>query len=161
GAGYFRCFETSLVISNMLTCALPPKTAFSAGSALIMRLFFWSWSPFFLMYRQSALVASVRGRGLEPTTAASSALGVGRFLSAAWGLGADFFFAPPALRRTVLALFAAVFFAAFFTLFFALFLAICSPLETPCGSTHHGGTRVPRLSARRPASLLYAREGLV
>src|SRR5579859_670268 len=39
---YLRCFETSAVISNMLTCFLPLKTAFSTSSALIMRLFFWS-----------------------------------------------------------------------------------------------------------------------
>ena len=46
---YFRCLLTSLVISNMLTVALPPKTGFSAASALIMRLFFASCRPFFLM----------------------------------------------------------------------------------------------------------------
>jgi len=46
---YFRCLLTSLVISNMFTAALPPKTAFSAPSALIVRLFLGSWSLFFLM----------------------------------------------------------------------------------------------------------------
>src|SRR5579871_6820567 len=46
---YFTCLLTSLVISNMLTCALPPNTCFSASSDLIMRLFFLSWRPFFLM----------------------------------------------------------------------------------------------------------------
>ena len=46
---YFKCFPTSFVISNMLTDDLPPKTAFSVVSALIMRLFFLSCSPFFLM----------------------------------------------------------------------------------------------------------------
>ena len=46
---YFKCFPTSLVISNMFTDALPPKTVFRAVSALIMRRFFLSWSPFFLM----------------------------------------------------------------------------------------------------------------
>jgi len=39
---YFKCFPTSLVISNMLTVALPPKTVFSVGSALIIRLFLGS-----------------------------------------------------------------------------------------------------------------------
>src|SRR5678815_940697 len=77
------------------------------------------------MYRQSALVASVRGRGFGPTTCASSALGVRGFMNAALGFRVDFFLAGFA------ALFRAVFFAAFFTLFFALFfalfLAICSP----------------------------------
>src|SRR5262249_55442638 len=38
-ANYFRCFPTSFVISNMFTADLPPKTAFSVASALIMRLF--------------------------------------------------------------------------------------------------------------------------
>ena len=46
---YFRCLLTSLVISNMFTVALPPKTAFNAASALIMRLFCGSCSPFFLI----------------------------------------------------------------------------------------------------------------
>ena len=46
---YFRCLLTSLVIANMLTCDLPPNTTFSLASALIIRLFFASWSPFFLM----------------------------------------------------------------------------------------------------------------
>ena len=46
---YFTCLLTRLVISNMFTWALPPKTGFSAASALIMRRFFWSWRLFFLM----------------------------------------------------------------------------------------------------------------
>ena len=45
---YFRCFPTSLVISNMLTLDLPPKMAFSVASELIIRLFFAS-CLFFLM----------------------------------------------------------------------------------------------------------------
>ena len=47
--GYDRCLETSLVMSNMLTCALPPKTGFSLSSALMARRFFASCRPFFLM----------------------------------------------------------------------------------------------------------------
>ena len=47
--GYDRCFETSLVMSNMLTCPLPPNTTLSLSSALIMRRFFASCRPFFLM----------------------------------------------------------------------------------------------------------------
>ena len=39
---YLTCAETSLVISNMLTCFLPPKTALRAGSALIIVLFLGS-----------------------------------------------------------------------------------------------------------------------
>src|SRR5690349_1322523 len=94
------------------------------------------------MYRQSALVASARGRGLEPTTAASSALGVRGFMNAALGFRADFFFAGfAALFLAVFALFAAVFFAAFFTLFCALFLAICSPLETLRAARRTNGAR--------------------
>src|SRR2546425_10271189 len=50
---YFRCFETSFVISNMLTCFLPPKTCLRVSSALMFRRFFESWRPFFLMYAQS------------------------------------------------------------------------------------------------------------
>src|SRR5439155_2021768 len=46
---YFTCLLTSLVISNMLTWLRPPNIGFNRSSALIMRLFFWSCSPFFLM----------------------------------------------------------------------------------------------------------------
>ena len=48
-AVYLRCLLTSFVISNMLTEDFPPNTAFSVASALIIRLFFLSWSPCFLM----------------------------------------------------------------------------------------------------------------
>ena len=37
---YFKCFETSFVISNMLTWRFPPNTARSLSSALIMVRFF-------------------------------------------------------------------------------------------------------------------------
>src|SRR6185503_8073187 len=46
---YFKCLLTSFVISNMLTDDLPPNTAFSEPSALIIRLFFLSCRPCFLM----------------------------------------------------------------------------------------------------------------
>jgi hypothetical protein len=46
---YLRFFETSFVMSNIETCALPPKTTLSAASALIMRRFFLSCRLFFLM----------------------------------------------------------------------------------------------------------------
>jgi len=49
GDRYFTCLLTSFVISNMLTEALPPKTGFSVASLLIIRRFFGSCSPFFLM----------------------------------------------------------------------------------------------------------------
>lgn len=39
---YFRLFETSFVISNMLTTFLPPKTAFSLSSALMLVFTFLS-----------------------------------------------------------------------------------------------------------------------
>jgi hypothetical protein len=48
-AAYFRWFETSLVISNIETVFLPPKTAFSFSSPLMLRLLIGSWSLFFLM----------------------------------------------------------------------------------------------------------------
>src|SRR5260370_21319463 len=88
---YFRCLLTSLVISNMLTCALPPNTGFSMSSDLIMRLFFLSCRPFFLMYAHSFLVTSVRGIGFEPTTSESAALGCTGFMKAALGFLPDFF----------------------------------------------------------------------
>ena len=46
---YLRCLLTSLVISNIETCALPPNTGLSLSSALIMRRFFLSCSPLRLM----------------------------------------------------------------------------------------------------------------
>jgi hypothetical protein len=46
---YRRCFETSLVISNILTWLLPLNTGLSESSALIMVRFFLSWQPCFLM----------------------------------------------------------------------------------------------------------------
>ena len=46
---FFTCPETSLVISNMLTCFLPLKTAFRFSSALIRVLFFASCKPFLRM----------------------------------------------------------------------------------------------------------------
>src|SRR4029079_7554553 len=85
GGSCLTCFETSLVISNMLTCALPPNTGFSVSSDLIIRLFFLSWRPFFLMYAHSFLVISVRGIGFEPTTSLNAALGCTGFMNAAFG----------------------------------------------------------------------------
>jgi hypothetical protein len=46
---YRRCFETSLVISNILTWLFPLNTGLSESSALIMVRFFLSWQPCFLM----------------------------------------------------------------------------------------------------------------
>src|SRR5712691_5872851 len=85
-AVYFKCLLTSLVISNMLTCALPPNTGFSMSSDLIMRLFFLSCRPFFLMYAHSFFVTSVRGIGFVPTTSESAGLGCTGFMNAAFGL---------------------------------------------------------------------------
>ena len=86
----------SLVISNMVTCALP-KMGFSLASALMLRLFSLSCSLLALMYSQTFFVTSVRGTGLLPITAASSALGVMAFMKAALGVrlaaGAAAFFA--------------------------------------------------------------------
>ena len=44
-----RCLLTSLVISNIETCFLPPKTTFSLSSALIIRLSLASWRLFLRM----------------------------------------------------------------------------------------------------------------
>src|ERR1017187_4813593 len=82
---YFTFWETSLVISNMLTCFLPPNTACSAASAMIWVFTFLSCSPCFLMYCQSFLVSSVRGNGFEPTITASFSLGWTGFMNAALG----------------------------------------------------------------------------
>src|SRR5262249_9808423 len=68
-----------------------PKTSRSLSSALIMRRLVLSWRLFLLMYPQSLLVTSVRGIGLEPTTAASVELGVIGFMNAAFGLRLAFF----------------------------------------------------------------------
>src|ERR1017187_7689717 len=43
---FFKCPETSLVISNMLTCFLPLNTACKFSSALIRVFFFASCKPF-------------------------------------------------------------------------------------------------------------------
>src|SRR6478672_974155 len=69
---YLRCLLTSFVISNIETLPLPPKTALSLSSALIMRRSLASWRPFRLMYCQSFFVTSVRGMALLPTTAPSA-----------------------------------------------------------------------------------------
>lgn len=104
----------SLVISNIDTCFLPPKTALSFSSASIMRLFSSFCSLNFLMYSQIFLVTSVRGSGLAPTTAARTADGVIAFMKAAFGLrgvaGLAAFFA----AGLAAALGAAAFFAAGF-----------------------------------------------
>src|SRR5258706_2847414 len=126
--GYFRCLDTSLVISNIETWRLPPKTSRSLSSASIIRRLTLFWRLFFLMYPHSLLVTSVRGIGLLPTTAASVELGVIGFMKAAFGLrfAAGFF----ALAARLLAaaffigFFAAGFFAAgFFSAFFVFFSA--------------------------------------
>jgi hypothetical protein len=46
---YFMCFESNLVISNIETFFLPPKTRCSLSSALIIRRFIVSCNLFFLM----------------------------------------------------------------------------------------------------------------
>jgi len=47
--GYFKWLDTSLVISNIDTCLLPPKICRSFSSALISRLLTASCNLFFLM----------------------------------------------------------------------------------------------------------------
>src|SRR5690606_27176331 len=105
------------VIANMFTWPLPPKTGFRFASALIMRRFFLSCRPCFLMYAQSFLVTSVRGNGFGPTTTARSGLGVIGFMKAAFGFRAAFFF------------------------FLTVFLAMRSPLRRRVRASHG---RVPR-----------------
>src|ERR1035437_3651624 len=84
----------SFVISNIDTCFLPPKTAFRFSSASIMRRFSAFCRLNFLMYSQTFFVTSVRGIGLAPITADSTADGIIGFMNAALGLrGAAGFFA--------------------------------------------------------------------
>src|SRR5437762_849309 len=85
GKRQLRCLLTILVMSNMETWLFPPKTGRSLSSALMARRFLASCSPFRLMYCQSFLVTSVRGIGVEPTTAESCALGCIGFMNAALG----------------------------------------------------------------------------
>src|ERR1035437_131049 len=113
---YLTCFATRAVIWNMLTCALPPNTNLSLSSALMLRRFFLSWSPFFLMYAQIFFVSSVRGIGVDPTTAPSTASGCTGFMNAAFGLRFAFF----------------AFFAAGFLAFFFEGVPLSKP-ENPLG----------------------------
>ena len=46
---YLACLKMYFVISNIVTDALPPKSAFSLSSALIWRRFFLSCRLYFLM----------------------------------------------------------------------------------------------------------------
>ena len=73
----------------MFTVALPPNTVLSVGSALIIRLFFESCSPFFLM-RPELLGHFVRGR-LRADNFREAGLGCTGFMNAAFGLRVDFF----------------------------------------------------------------------
>lgn len=65
---------TKPVISNMVTSSFP-MTAFNAASHRMFRLFAGFCRLRCLMYSQSFLMASVRGRGSGPTMAARAALG--------------------------------------------------------------------------------------
>src|ERR1019366_5204745 len=110
----------SLVISNIDTCFLPPKTAFSFSSASIMRRFISFCRLNFLMYSQTFFVTSVRGIGVAPMTAERMADGVIGFMNAALGLRgaagfftAGFFAAGLAAAFLGAAFLAAVFAAAF------------------------------------------------
>src|SRR2546422_4044658 len=78
---YLRWRLTSLVISNIDTWFLPPKTDLSLSSALIMRRVFLSCRLLRLVLPQIFLVTSVRGIQPEPTTAASPALVPIRFMN--------------------------------------------------------------------------------
>src|SRR5262245_59830564 len=72
-------------MAHMFTDDLPPNTALSLSSSLIIRLFFLSCRPFFLMYAHSFLVTSVRGIAFAPTTSASVPLGCTGRMKAAFG----------------------------------------------------------------------------
>src|SRR5690348_3137861 len=67
-----RCCAKCLFISNMLTLSLPSNTARSLSSARISRFFAGFCRLLALMYSHTLLTTSVRGKGDEPPTAASS-----------------------------------------------------------------------------------------
>ncbi len=79
---YDRCRARCLFISNIVTF-LAPKMGSSFLSARISRLFCGFWRLLALMYSHIRLTTSGRDKGLEPTTAASSAEGWRPFLNAA------------------------------------------------------------------------------
>src|SRR6478735_12662548 len=70
----------------MLTLSLPLNTARSFSSARISRLFAGFCRLLALMYSQTLLTTSVRGSGVDPTTAASSFEGCSGFARAGFGL---------------------------------------------------------------------------
>src|SRR3954465_1558683 len=69
----------------MLTLSLPPKTARSLSSARISRLFAGFCRLLAWIYSHTLLTTSVRGRGDDPTTAASSFEGCSGFARAGFG----------------------------------------------------------------------------
>src|SRR5262249_22609113 len=88
---YFRCFETSLVISNMLTWLLPLNTGLSWSAALIITLFFLSCRQRPLLDFQRFFVSSGRDSGCDPTIAASLSSGWTGFMKAGFGLRLEVF----------------------------------------------------------------------
>src|SRR3989338_1087391 len=91
---YDRCFETSLVISNMSTTALPPKTFLRLASATMLRLALGSWRLFFLMYTHRALTTSERAIGPLPTTSANSGLIFMGFINAEFAFAIVLLYSP-------------------------------------------------------------------
>src|ERR1700720_4256670 len=81
GLSHFRCRVRCLFISNMVPFAVP-KTFVSLSSARISRRFSGFCRLCERMYSQILLTTSPRGRGLVPTTAASSSDGCSGFCSA-------------------------------------------------------------------------------
>src|SRR3989344_8839592 len=79
---YERCVETSLVISNISTTALPPKTFLRASSATMLRFFLGSWRFLLLMYTQSFFTTSERGIGPLHTIIARLSLTLRGFMNA-------------------------------------------------------------------------------
>ena len=119
----------SLVISNIVTWALP-KMGFSLASALMLRLFTLSCSLLALMYSHTFLVTSVRGTGLAPITAASSALGVMAFMKAA--LGVRFLAGAAAFLAGAAAFFAGAAFLAGAAFFAGAFFAVAMVADPLC-----------------------------
>jgi hypothetical protein len=79
---YFKFFEIKEASSNIETCFLPLNKSVKAASALIIRLFFLSCNPCFLIYSQVFLIACDLGKLFVPTIAANFADGANGFMKA-------------------------------------------------------------------------------
>ena len=97
-----------------------PKRALSLSSALMLRL---SWRPFFLIYCQIFLTASVLGKAAAPITAAKVFDGVKGLMKAGFGALFVLAFLGAAFLAGLATFLGAAFLAGFAAFFGAAFLA--------------------------------------